>query len=75
MRAGGRLQVQGAYFPITMPETGLWKGHDYQVRATGLEWDHLALALPQVKSHSAVTRQDRLKEIKRSWEARLGIKC
>jgi hypothetical protein len=51
------------------------EGHDYQERGTGLEWDHLALVLPEVKGHSAPSQRDRLLQLEQEWNSRLGRRC
>jgi len=74
-RADQPLQAKAGYFLMTMPEAGTWQGKNYREKATALQYDHLSLVLPQVKGHSAPTQRDRLLEIERSWEARLGRRC
>jgi len=69
------LKAQAGYFLMSTHESGTWEGKSYTERARDIQYDHLSLVLPLLKGHSAPTREDRLKEIERSWEARLGRKC
>jgi hypothetical protein len=69
------LKAQAGFFLMAMPESGTWEGKSYKEKATGLQYDHLSLVLPELKGHSAPTREDELRELERSWEARLGRKC
>jgi hypothetical protein len=52
-----------ANFVMSMPESGARKGKAYQEATNSLEWDHLALVLPELKGHAALTKEDRLKEL------------
>lgn len=71
-KAGRLLKAQAGFFLMAMPESGSWKGQAYKEKARDLQFDHLSLELPELKGHSATSRQDELRELERSWEARLG---
>ena len=68
------LKAQAGFFLMATNESGTWEGKSYKEKARDIQYDHLSLVLPELKGHSASTREDRLKEIERSWEARLGRK-
>lgn len=74
-RADQPLKAHAGYFLMTSPEAGIWKGLSYKEKATSIQYDHLSLILPELKGHSAATQRDRLLELERSWEARLGRRC
>lgn len=69
------LKAQAGFFLMATQESGTWEGKCYKEKARDIQYDHMSLVLPELKGHSAPTREDRLKEIERSWEARLGRKC
>lgn len=72
---GSTLQAHGGYFVMSTHEGGSWKGKNYQETANALKWDHLSLVIPEIKGHSVATRQNRLKEIEKSWNKSLGKRC
>ena len=74
-KAGRPLKAQAGFFLMAMPEEGTWEGKSYKERARELQFDHLSLVLPELKGHSAASREEELMELERSWEARLGRKC
>lgn len=73
--AGRPLEAHSGFFLMSMPGSGTWEGKSYKEKATGLQFDHLSLVLPELKGHSAPSREDELRELERSWNSRLGRKC
>ena len=68
------LKAQAGFFLMATHESGTWEGKSYKEKARDIQYDHLSLVLPELKGHSAPSRQDELRELERRWNARLGRK-
>jgi len=66
---GSRPAPEGPQWLLYVPQA--WRG---QLEGLCLQFDHLALELPEIEGHSAPSMEERLRELERSWEARLGRK-
>jgi len=71
--AGSPLEAYSGFFLMSMPgSSGTWDGKAYKEKATGLQLDHLSLVLPELKGHSAPSREDELKRLEREWKTMPG---
>lgn len=74
IKSSRQVQAQCAFSMSTEPQEGSWQGMKYHSRASGIEWDSVALEIPYVKGHAAAKIND-LSKITDEWERRLGRKC
>ncbi len=68
----GDFNLRAGFFPITRQQDGTVGGEPFKETATSIEWDHIVLEIPEMKSHSAEGRWDRLEKLNRQMDAALG---
>jgi len=76
LKAGEQnFTIKGAFFPITKPQDGSVGGEAFKETAVSMEWDAVILEIPVLKGHAADSKWDKLLEIEKSWQLKMGRRC